>query len=213
MAFDWTSFWDPADPAQKLFSQDNMNYSMLGIGPKADFPAADARFKKALAWASDEQKLYYCTGAAWTAIAPGLNIAQTIAGVQTFGSIPVLPASDPTTDNQATRKSYVDDRDKLPLTTGIDTVWVAAAVAATTEEDRLAVITGRGGALISITGDSYDSNQSVNIYVDGTNVGTYLSNTATLVSATFMVSLRVTVKNNAEVSRDCSGGYVRGNKG
>lgn len=34
---------------------------------------------------------------------------QTINGVKTFGSIPVLPASNPTTDNQAARKKYVDD--------------------------------------------------------------------------------------------------------
>jgi len=34
--------------------------------------------------------------------------AQTLAGVKTFNSIPVLPASDPTTANQAVRKSYVD---------------------------------------------------------------------------------------------------------
>jgi hypothetical protein len=34
--------------------------------------------------------------------------AQTIADVKTFSSIPVLPASDPTTDNQAVRKLYVD---------------------------------------------------------------------------------------------------------
>ena len=34
---------------------------------------------------------------------------QTIGGVKTFTSIPVLPASSPTTDNQATRKKYVDD--------------------------------------------------------------------------------------------------------
>ena len=33
---------------------------------------------------------------------------QTVAGVKTFSSIPVLPASDPTTDNQAVRKAYVD---------------------------------------------------------------------------------------------------------
>lgn len=33
--------------------------------------------------------------------------AQTIAGVKTFSSIPVLPASDPTTDNQATRRQYI----------------------------------------------------------------------------------------------------------
>jgi hypothetical protein len=31
-------------------------------------------------------------------------------GVATFGQIPVLPASSPTTANQATRKQYVDDR-------------------------------------------------------------------------------------------------------
>lgn len=33
---------------------------------------------------------------------------ETWAGVKTFGSIPVLPASNPTTDNQAVRKAYVD---------------------------------------------------------------------------------------------------------
>ncbi|MBW1953717.1 MAG: hypothetical protein JRI59_08235 [Deltaproteobacteria bacterium] len=33
---------------------------------------------------------------------------QTVAGVKTFSEIPVLPASDPTTDNQAARKAYVD---------------------------------------------------------------------------------------------------------
>jgi hypothetical protein len=33
---------------------------------------------------------------------------QTVAGIKTLSSIPVLPASDPTTDNQAVRKAYVD---------------------------------------------------------------------------------------------------------
>lgn len=37
-----------------------------------------------------------------------LTTDQTIAGIKTFSSIPVLPASDPTTANQAARKSYVD---------------------------------------------------------------------------------------------------------
>lgn len=36
---------------------------------------------------------------------------QTVAGVKTFTSIPVLPASNPTTDNQAARKAYVDGLD------------------------------------------------------------------------------------------------------
>lgn len=34
--------------------------------------------------------------------------AVTLNGIKTFGSIPVLPASNPTTNNQATRKAYVD---------------------------------------------------------------------------------------------------------
>ena len=38
---------------------------------------------------------------------------QTLQGVKTFGSIPVLPASDPTTDNQAVRKAYVDAKGAL----------------------------------------------------------------------------------------------------
>ena len=33
---------------------------------------------------------------------------ETVNGVKTFGSIPVLPASDPTTDNQAARKLYAE---------------------------------------------------------------------------------------------------------
>lgn len=36
------------------------------------------------------------------------ELAQNITGVKTFGSIPVLPASNPTTDNQTVRKVYAD---------------------------------------------------------------------------------------------------------
>lgn len=38
-----------------------------------------------------------------------LTGAQTVAGVKTFSSIPVLPATNPSTDNQVARKKYVDD--------------------------------------------------------------------------------------------------------
>src|SRR5690606_18037877 len=34
---------------------------------------------------------------------------QSIAGTKTFSTIPVLPATSPTSDNQAARKKYVDD--------------------------------------------------------------------------------------------------------
>jgi len=47
-----------------------------------------------------------------------LNSAQTLAGVKTFSSIPVLPASDPTADNEAARKAYVDAQSApTPVTT------------------------------------------------------------------------------------------------
>jgi hypothetical protein len=36
--------------------------------------------------------------------------AQTLAGVKTVAAAPELPSSDPTTENQATRKSYVDKK-------------------------------------------------------------------------------------------------------
>ena len=35
--------------------------------------------------------------------------AETVAGIKTLSSVPVLPASDPTADNELARKSYVDD--------------------------------------------------------------------------------------------------------
>lgn len=44
---------------------------------------------------------------------------QTIAGVKTLSSIPILPASDPTTDNQAVRKAYIDN---VVRTTGDQTI-------------------------------------------------------------------------------------------
>jgi hypothetical protein len=39
------------------------------------------------------------------------TVAQNITGVKTFTAIPVLPASNPTTADQATRKAYVDGLD------------------------------------------------------------------------------------------------------
>lgn len=40
---------------------------------------------------------------------PAMSTAnETIYGIKTFDSIPVLPASDPTTDNQAVRKAYLE---------------------------------------------------------------------------------------------------------
>ena len=49
--------------------------------------------------------------------------AQTVAGIKTFSSIPVLPASNPTTDNQAARKAYVDGRVVFLTTPLTSTSW------------------------------------------------------------------------------------------
>jgi hypothetical protein len=48
--------------------------------------------------------------------------AQTIAGVKTFSSIPILPASDPIADNDATRKIYVDAQVALKVAKAGDTM-------------------------------------------------------------------------------------------
>ena len=61
--------------------------------------------------------------------------AQTIAGVKTFSSIPVLPGSDPTTSNEAARKAYVDSRKQIwrggfyesAPTTGLTTIPLPVA--------------------------------------------------------------------------------------
>ena len=60
---------------------------------------------------------------------------QTIAGVKTFSSIPVLPASDPTASNEAARKAYVDSRQQIwrgglyesAPTTGLTTIPLPVA--------------------------------------------------------------------------------------
>lgn len=70
----------------------------------------------------------------WQQIADDTGVVHTtgdesVGGVKTFTSIPVLPASDPTTDNQATRKAYVDG--KISKST-------AGEIAAITEKTSLA---------------------------------------------------------------------------
>ena len=92
-----------------------MNACLLGWGPKADFPAA-ASYKGMLALATDEGGLiYYSDGTNWVSLGNLTTLAQTITGLKTFGSILLLPASDPTTDNEAARKKYVNDQDTAVL--------------------------------------------------------------------------------------------------
>lgn len=59
-----------------------------------------------------------------------LATAQTVNGVKTFGSIPVGPASDPTTSNQLSRKAYVDAQTALKLSLSGGTMTGALTLAA-----------------------------------------------------------------------------------
>ena len=92
--------------------------------------------------------------------------AQVIAGVKTFSSIPILPASDPTTDNEATRKAYVNAQDALkvakagdtmsgPLAMGGQNITGVGTLAAATAQltNPLAVIYGGTGLATVLAGD------------------------------------------------------------
>lgn len=69
--------------------------------------------------------------------------AQTVAGVKTFSDIPVLPNSNPTTDNQAVRKKYADDT--FALTGHTHTAYVLYATASNTTQLRYQTAITPGG--------------------------------------------------------------------
>jgi len=92
--------------------------------------------------------------------------AQTIAGVKTFSSIPILPASDPIAGNEATRKTYVDTQVALKVAKAGDTMsgslamggnhitGVGTLAAATAQlTNPLAVIYGGTGLAAVAAGD------------------------------------------------------------
>lgn len=83
---------------------------------------------------------------------------QSVAGIKTFSSIPVLPASNPTTDNQATRKLYVDTLDgaNVKLTgnqsiSGVKTFSSGISVTAGLGSDRFARKTASTSRASTIT--------------------------------------------------------------
>ncbi|MDD4984197.1 MAG: hypothetical protein PHQ43_00210 [Dehalococcoidales bacterium] len=189
-------------------SPTNMGYTGIFVDTKANFPAASADFQGALAWASDEQKLYYCSSApAWVAIAPGLNIAQTIYGVQTFDSIPVGPASDPTTANQLVRKSYADGGKNLA--SALSGSWVNGQVHAA-NYDYLALTSGKGILKVVITGDG-TATEVIGIQADGGLIYSCPSNAAATHYVIFNNSVRIYQVSSS--SNPCSAGTYEGNYG
>lgn len=122
-----------------------------------------------------------------------LTTDQTINGVKTFGSIPVLPASDPTTDNQAVRKSYVDDTlGSTELVANDDLIDSAdterSSTSATYEKVKEITINEVGGEirvkfdLKRLSGGSGTNEAGARIYVNGTGVGTEQVNNLTTYS-------------------------------
>jgi microcystin-dependent protein len=77
---------------------------------------------------------------------------QTIAGVKTFGSIPTLPSSDPSSVNQAARKGYIDGR--IPI--GVIVMYgLESAPANYLKCDGSAVSRTTYAALFSVIGTAY----------------------------------------------------------
>lgn len=83
---------------------------------------------------------------------------QSVAGIKTFSSIPLLPASNPTTDNQATRKLYVDTLDgaNVKLTgnqsiSGVKTFSSGISVTAGLGSDRFARKTANTSRASTVT--------------------------------------------------------------
>lgn len=88
-------------------SPNNMNAGLFQFDTFANRPAAG--LAGIFFVASDTFDVYRDNGATWDLIGRLISTgAQTWNGVKTFGSIPVGPASNPTTANQLARKQYVD---------------------------------------------------------------------------------------------------------
>ena len=82
--------------------------SYVTLIEQAAAPGTPAANRVRLYRLTADDVLYYKNDAGTVYVVINNTDAQTVNGIKTFGSIPVLPASDPTTSNQATRKAYVD---------------------------------------------------------------------------------------------------------
>ena len=107
---------------------------------------------------------------------------ETVNGVKTFGSIPVLPASDPTTDNQAVRKAYVD-------ATAVTVIKGGTTTRNDSGTQTIAHGLGKTPKRVNIVGTLYDS-RSGSVYYFYFN-GTYI--TASTLTASSWVARKDTV--------------------
>ena len=90
---------------------DSLNLMQPRMGAYADIPASPTAGMMYLA--TDTLKVYACfVNNTWVEVLPVVHSTgdETIGGIKTYTSIPVLPDSDPTTGNQAVRKAYADTK-------------------------------------------------------------------------------------------------------
>lgn len=103
---------------------------------------------------------------------------QSVAGIKTFGSIPVLPASNPTTNNQAVRLAALNYSAGDTLIASADTERYKSADPTYTKVKEITLV--KGGTL-RIKFDGHHGNAYagyIRIYRNGTAVGTERGMTA-----------------------------------
>jgi len=120
-----------------------------------------------------------------------LTTNQTIAGVKTFSSIPVLPASDPTTDNQAARKAYVDGLTFSnfliePSDNTKDSADTERTETATTYTKKKEIKYNEINGSIQVSFDFKDAGAPTvaRVYINGSPVGTERTSTSSYVTYT-----------------------------
>lgn len=102
-----------------------------------------------------------------------LTGAQTVAGVKTFSSIPVLPGSDPTADNEAARKVYVDNN--ISVRQVVSTIDGSVDTTTTTipKDDTIPQNTeGKEFMTASITPGNSNNTLIIDVTVNGSYSGT-----------------------------------------
>ena len=99
-----------------------------------------------------------------TPTAVHLTGAETVAGVKTFSSIPVLPATTPTTSTQAATKGYVDANIGASVGSATPAALGSAAAGSSTSAARQDHVHPTTGLMLTTQQTSI---KAVNIYTSG----------------------------------------------
>jgi len=139
--------------------------TILHVGTKASFPTPATTTKGCVAIATDEgNQVYYWNGSGWLKVQEPVLITgnQTIAGIKTFSSTPVLSEGaafnnkkatgllDPTANQDAATKIYVDDNVKLLKDDGTVVFNTQVSSAGVFQELDLSSIVGAKRAMVCL---------------------------------------------------------------